>query len=62
MLDVIDLILGLLVGVAVLSALAKRIQVPPGIVLVIGGAPLTPCPAPCRFHEREEILEAILVA
>lgn len=36
--DVIDLILGLLVGVAVLSALARQIHVPPAIVLVIGGA------------------------
>jgi CPA1 family monovalent cation:H+ antiporter len=38
MLDVIDLILGLLVGVAVLSALARRLHVPGAIVLVIGGA------------------------
>jgi CPA1 family monovalent cation:H+ antiporter len=38
MIDVIDLILGLLIGVAVLSALAKWMQVPTAIVLVIGGA------------------------
>lgn len=38
MFDVIDLIIGLLIGVAVLSALAKWVQVPTAIVLVIGGA------------------------
>ncbi len=38
MIDVIELVIGLLVGVAVLSALARRIQIPPAIVLVLGGA------------------------
>src|SRR5574341_460849 len=38
MIDVIELIIGLLVGVAVLSALSRKAQVPAAIVLVIGGA------------------------
>jgi CPA1 family monovalent cation:H+ antiporter len=38
MIDVIELVIGLLVGVAVLSALARRTQIPPAIVLVLGGA------------------------
>ncbi|MFZ5861475.1 MAG: Na+/H+ antiporter [Nitrospirota bacterium] len=38
MLDVIELIIGLLIGVAALSALARKMLVPPAIVLVVGGA------------------------
>lgn len=38
MIGVIELVIGLLIGVAILSALARRIQVPPAIVLVVGGA------------------------
>jgi len=38
MIDVIELVLGLLVGVAVLAAVAKKLRVPPAIVLVLGGA------------------------
>lgn len=36
--DAIDLVLGLLIGVAVLSALARKAQIPGAIVLVVGGA------------------------
>ncbi len=36
--DVIDLVIGLLIGVAGLSALARRLQIPPAIALVGGGA------------------------
>lgn len=38
MIDVIELVIGLLIGVAVLSALARWVQIPPAIVLVVGGA------------------------
>lgn len=38
MIKVIELVIGLLIGVAMLSALARRIHIPPAIVLVLGGA------------------------
>ncbi len=38
MIDVIELVIGLLIGVAVLAVVANRLQVPTAIVLVIGGA------------------------
>src|SRR5574341_2609884 len=37
MIDVIELIIGLLVGVAVLSALSRKLQVPTAILFVVGG-------------------------
>ena len=38
MVDVIELVLGLLIGVAVLAVLAKKLQIPPAILFVLGGA------------------------
>jgi CPA1 family monovalent cation:H+ antiporter len=38
MIDVIELVIGLLIGVAALAVVANRLQVPTAIVLVIGGS------------------------
>ena len=56
MIDVIELVIGLLIGVSVLAVVANRLQVPTAIVLVIGGALFGLIPGPPPVHLDPELV------